>query len=678
MEAAMTRSVRHEIGELRKQIERHNYLYYVEAAPEISDREFDRLMQRLCELEEQHPELVTPDSPTQRVGGQPINGFRPVRHAVPMLSIDNTYSEGDLRAFDARVRRGLGGERPRYMVEQKVDGVSVTLLYEKGRLTLGATRGDGHTGDDITHNVRTIRDIPLRLRIDHHRVPEALEVRGEVYLTTAELSRLNKLQEEQGERVFANTRNAAAGSLKLLDPRLCAKRRLRFFAHSEGQLEGLNLTAHSAFLELIRDYRIPVVPHSPPFDSIDEVIAYCEGQFEARHALEYEMDGLVVKVDDFAQREKLGATSKSPRWAIAYKVELWQASTRVEDIYVQVGKTGVLTPVAALKPVEIAGSTIARVSLFNADEIKRKDIHVGDPVVVEKAGKVIPHVVRVELEKRKGRRKSFRFPTRCPACRGLVARDEGGAYIRCLNPSCPAQLKERLRFFAARQAMGIEGLGPVVIDQLVDEELVRSLPDLYRLTRDQLLGLEHVGEKSAQNLLDHIASSKERGLAHVLTGLGIRHVGDRNARLLAKEFGSIDKLLSASEARLARVPGLGPVAAHSVRQFLHSAAGRKTVEELREFGVQMAEAPAAKRTRTRGKLAGKTVVVTGTLEHFSREEVEDLIRRLGGHAASSVSRNTDYVVVGAEPGSKLDRARELGIAVLSEEQFLRRIGKKAG
>jgi DNA ligase (NAD+) len=344
---------------------------------------------------------------------------------------------------------------------------------------------------------------------------------------------------------------------------------------------------------------------------------------------------------------------------------------------VQVGKTGVLTPVAALKPVEIAGSTIARVSLFNADEIQRKDIHVGDSVVVEKAGKVIPHVVRVELEGRKGRTKPFRFPARCPACGGKVAHDEGGAYIRCLNPSCPAQLKERLRFFAARQAMDIEGLGPALIDQLVDEGLVRSLPDLYRLTKDQLLGLERIGEKSAQNLLDHIAASKERGLARVLTGLGIRHIGERNARLLADVFGSIDKLQKASQEHLARVQGLGSVVAESVYQFFHSEAGRKTVEQLRSFGVRMTEEPAARRARAKGKLAGKTVVVTGTLEHFTRDEVEDLINRLGGHAASSVSRKTDYVVAGTDPGGKLDRARELGITVLNEEQFLRRIGKRA-
>jgi DNA ligase (NAD+) len=672
----MAGSVRKEIEELRRQVEYHNYRYHVEAAPEISDWEFDRLLGRLRELEAQHPVLVTPDSPTQRVGGQPVEGFRSVRHAVPMLSIDNTYNEGDLRAFDTRVRRALGSERPKYMVEQKVDGVSVTLLYEKGRLTLGATRGDGQTGDDITHNVRTIRDIPLRLRTEQGKAPEALEVRGEVYLTTRELSRLNKVQAERGERVFANTRNAAAGSLKLLDPRQCAERGLRFLAHSEGQLEGLDLATHQEFLERVQGFGIPVVPHSPLLDSIDEVIAHCAQQMEARHELDYEMDGLVVKVNDFAQREKLGMTSRAPRWAIAYKVELWQAETRIEDIYVQVGKTGALTPVAALKPVVIAGSTIARVSLFNADEIARKDIRIGDSVMVEKAGKVIPHVVRVEMEKRKGNTRRYRFPTRCPACGSTVARDEGGVYIRCLNPSCPAQLKERLRFFAHRKAMDIEGLGPAHIDQLVDGGFVKSLPDMYELKEDQLVGLEHIGEKSARNLVENIAASKERGLRRLLTGLGIRHVGERNARLLAEEFGSIDALLKASEEQLARISGLGQVVARSVHTFFHSEAGRKTIEQLRKLGVKMSEEAESKQAAAKGKLAGKTVVVTGTLEHFKRDEVEDLIRRLGGNAASSVSRKTDYLVAGAEPGSKLERARELGVAVLSEEEFLKEIGRK--
>jgi DNA ligase (NAD+) len=425
----------------------------------------------------------------------------------------------------------------------------------------------------------------------------------------------------------------------------------------------------------VQKFGIPAVPHSPLLDSIDELIAHCAEQMEARHELDYEMDGQVVKVIDFAQRARLGTTSRAPRWAIAYKVELWQAETRIEDIYVQVGKTGALTPVAALEPVVIAGSTIARVSLFNADEIARKDVRIGDSVVVEKAGKVIPHVVRVELEKRKGNTRRYRFPSRCPSCGSAVARDEGGVYIRCPNPSCPAQLKERLRYFAHRKAMDIEGLGPALIDQLVDGGLVKSLPDLYRLEEEQLLGLEHIGEKSARNLVENIAASKERGMGRLLTGLGIRHVGERNARLLTTEFGSIDALLKASEERLARISGLGQVVARSVHAFFHSEAGRKTIAELRRFGVKMTD-EAERKTAAKGKLAGKIVVVTGTLEHFKRDEIEDLIRSLGGNAASSVSRKTDYLIAGAEPGSKLGRAREMGIAVLSEEQFLKEIGSK--
>ena len=672
----MAGSVRKQIEELRRDIERHSYLYYVEARPEISDREFDRLMERLRWLEQEHPELVTPDSPTQRVGGQPIPGFRTVRHRVPMLSIDNTYTEADLGEFDARVCRRLGGEKPQYVVEQKVDGVSVALVYEQGRLVLGATRGDGTTGDDVTHNVRTIHDIPLRLANDRREVPNTLEVRGEVYLTTAELSRLNKLQEERGERLFANTRNAAAGSLKLLDPRLCARRRLRFLAHSEGQLEGLRLKTHVEFLDAVGDFGIPVVPRSPLFQSIKEVLAWCDEQLEARHELDYEIDGWVVKVNDFRQREKLGATSKTPRWAIAYKVELWQASTRIKDIYVQVGKTGVLTPVAALEPIQIAGSTIARVSLFNADEIERKNIHIGDSVVVEKAGKVIPHVVRVELEKRSPRAtRRFRFPDRCPACGSHVARDKGGVYIRCLNPSCPAQLKEHLRCFAGRTAMDIEGLGPALIDQLVDKRLVQSLPDLYRLTEDQVADLEHMGEKSAAKLVESITNSKGRGLARLLTGLGIRHIGERNARLLAEHFGRIEAISKTSEEELAQ-SGIGQVAAGSVYQFLHSKDGQETIKDLRHLGVTLSERPTTMPATTQ-KLSGKTVVVTGTLHTYTRNQVEELIHQLGGRAASSVSRKTDYVVAGEHPGSKLDKARRLGVKVLDENEFLHVIGRRA-
>jgi DNA ligase (NAD+) len=674
----MVSSVQKQIEDLRRQIDYHNYKYYVEACPEISDLEFDRLMQRLIELERQHPELITPDSPTQRVGGEPLEGFRQVQHKVPMLSIDNTYSEADLREFDERIRRWLKGAKPQYVVEQKVDGVSVSLTYEGGRFVLGATRGDGTKGDDITHNLRTVRDIPLRLRAERGEVPDVLEIRGEVYMTNKELARLNALQAERGERPFANPRNATAGSLKLLDPRLCGERRLRFFAHSEGALDGLTVTTHLAFLDLVRSFGVPVVPHSPALSTIDAVLAYCHQQIEARHTLEYETDGLVVKVNDFAQREALGATSKAPRWVIAYKVELWQASTRIKNIVVQVGKTGVLTPVAELETVNIAGSNISRVSLHNADEIERKDIRIGDTVVVEKAGKVIPHVVRVELEKRTGKEKKFRFPDECPACGGPVARDEGGVYIRCINPSCPAQLKERIRFFAHRSAMDIERLGEKLIDQLVDAGLVKALPDLYQLTRDDLLKLERMGERSAQNVLDGIAASKDRGLTRVLTGLGIRHVGERNARLLAEEFGDIDALMDADEERLSAIAGIGPVVARSVHQFFQSKAGRDTIKELRRHGVKLTEEvqPLAKKKGT--LLAGKTIVVTGTLENFGRKEIQDLIHQLGGKATSSVSRNTDLVIVGENAGSKLAKAQQLGIKTITEAEFLQMIAAKSG
>jgi DNA ligase (NAD+) len=669
----MGQSVRKQVEELRKQIEHHNYLYYIEAAPEISDLEYDRLMQRLQELEKEHPELVTADSPTQRVGGQPLEGFRQVRHRVPMLSIDNTYQEDDLRAFDARIRRGLKGAKPQYIVEHKIDGVSVSLVYENGSLRQGATRGDGAVGDDITQNVRTIRDIPLHLRARQRATPRVIEVRGEVYMTNTELSRLNKIQAERGGRLFANARNMAAGTLKLLDPRQAAERRLRFFAHGEGDLNGVDVDTHRKFLDLIRGYGIPVVPHSEPFNTIDEVIAYADEHIEARHALDYETDGIVIKVNDFEQRQMLGASSKAPRWVIAYKVELWQASTRLEEIYVQVGKTGALTPVGRLKPVQIAGTTVSRVSLHNADEIARKDIRVGDTVVVEKAGKVIPHVVRVELEKRKDQPPRYRFPSKCPSCGSKVVRDEGGVYIRCINPDCPAQLKERLRYYAHRGAMDIEGLGPALIEQLVDGGLVCSIPDLYRLTLDRLVELERIGTKSAQNLLDGIVASKDRGLARVLTGLGIRHVGERNGRLLAESFGSVDALMKADEAEVSRRAGVGPVVAGSLHRFLHSKKGRQLVHELARFRVKLWEPKPSKKAAV---LAGKTIVVTGTLRHFRREEIEELIHTLGGKAGSSVSANTDYLVTGDKPGSKQDKAKRLGVKQLTEDAFLRLIGGK--
>jgi DNA ligase (NAD+) len=658
------------IEELRALIEHHNYKYYIEDNPEISDMEFDRLMRELQDLETRNPELISSDSPTQRVGGQPIEGFRQVAHSMPMLSIENTYNEEEVREFDVRIRRLLQGENPFYIVEHKIDGVSASLLYENGRFTLGLTRGDGARGDDITHNLRTVRDIPLRLRASTEPFPEILEVRGEVYMTNTELSRLNKLQAEHGERIFANCRNAAAGSLKLLDPRQSSRRILRFFAHSEGQFSGLPLSTHYKFLNLIRSFGIPVVPHSAVLNTIDDVLTYCGDTLEARSALDYETDGLVIKVNSISQRDLLRETSKFPRWVIAYKVELWQSSTQILDIKVQVGKTGTLTPVADLQTVEIAGTKVSRASLFNADEIVRKDIRIGDYVIVEKAGKIIPHVVRVELEKRSGQECSFQFPERCPVCQGEVGRDEGGVYIRCLNPSCPAQLKERLRFFASRKALDIEGLGPALIDQLVDQALVKSLTDLFALTVEQIEALEHMGEKSAQKIVESIHTSKDRGLTRVLLALGIRHIGERNARLLAGQFGNISALMSASEEDLAQIPGIGPVVAESVYSFFRSQAGIETIRSFDQYGVNTSEERPSKASATRPEFEGKTFVVTGTMERFSRTEMEEHIRRLGGKPSSSVSRNTNYVVAGSNPGNKLDKAKELGIEVLSEEDFI--------
>ncbi len=669
----MSDTIEKRVETLRSVIEYHNHKYYVEANPEISDLEFDQLLKELQELEQQHPELITPQSPTQRVGGQPIVGFRQVAHSVPMLSIENTYSEEEVREFDMRIQRLLEDKKPLYVVEHKIDGVSASLLYENGSLKLGLTRGDGARGDDITHNLRTIRDIPLRLLASPDSIPEILEIRGEVYMTNTELSRLNKIQAERGERVFANCRNATAGSLKLLDPRQSSQRILRFFAHSEGRLRGLNLPTHEAFLNLIRGFGIPVVPHSQELPSIEAVLSYCGETLEARSNLDYETDGMVIKVNSIEQRERLGSTSKSPRWVIAYKVELWQAATRIKNIYVQVGKTGTLTPVAELQTVEIAGTKVSRVSLANADEIARKDIRIGDHIIVEKAGKIIPHVVRVELEKRSAEEKPYVFPSECPVCKGEVGRDENGVYIRCLNPSCPAQLKERLHFFASRRAMDIEGMGPALIDQLVDKGFVNSLTDLYSLTAGQLADLDRMGEKSAEKIIAGINASKDRGLTRVLTSLSIRHIGERNARLLAEKFGAIDDVIAAPEERLAEIPGIGPIVAESVRRFFQSQAGIRIVEDLKKHQVKLSEEVKRQKPAAGSRFEGKTFVVTGTMSHYTRQEMEELIRRHGGKTTSSVSRKTDYVVAGADAGSKLDKARELGIAVIGEaevEQWL--------
>jgi DNA ligase (NAD+) len=678
MSALKDKDVACRAAELRRLLEYHNYKYYVEAQPEISDREFDRLMDELKQIEAEHPELITPDSPTQRVGGQPIEGFRTVRHREPMLSIDNTYSAEELREFDRRVRKALGNEPVIYVVEPKIDGVAISLTYEDGLFTVGATRGNGEEGDDVTHNLKTIRELPLRLEPKSGRPPKLLEVRGEVYMTRAELARINKEREARGLEAYANPRNLTAGTLKLLDPRQCAERRLRLFCYALGACDGLTVKTHLEILELLRNYQFPVNPHIASFDSIDGVIAYCTTWAERRAELPYDTDGLVIKVNDCEQRRRLGSTAKAPRWVVAYKFAAEQALTKILSIEVDVGKQGTLTPVANLQPVRLAGTTVSRASLHNADFIKNKDIRIGDMVVVEKAGEIIPYVIRAEPEARTGSEQVFRFPTKCPVCGGPVVRDAGGAFYRCTNDrGCQGRLKRQLRAYASRAAMDIEGLGEKLIAQLVDAGLVKSIPDLYRLTREQLIGLERMGEKSADNLLKGIEASKSRGLARLLAGLSIEHVGVSVAELLANEFGNIDELMNASVERLSRINGIGPIMAEDIHKYFQSTLARQTIKELRSFGVKMEAEARPKPAQLGGNdLSGKTFVVTGTLKNYSREEIERLIKDLGGKAAGSVSKKTSYVVAGEDPGSKLARAKELGVPVLSEEEFNQLIGRR--
>jgi len=670
----MSQDVKAEIEKLREQIRYHDRKYYVDAEPEISDLEYDRLMERLRKLEQAHPQYVTPDSPTQRVGDQPVEGLHPIQHRLPMLSIDNTYNVDELREFGVRVAKLLPGEQVEWVVELKIDGVAVSLVYEQGRLIYGVTRGNGVTGDDITHNLRTVLGVPLRLSGKH--VPDVLEVRGEIYMTNADLVRLNEEQAKKGEKLFANSRNVAAGTIRMLDPRICAQRRLRLFCHSVGYAEGLKAKTHMEFLKEIRGYGLPATPLVECFDTFDGAVAHCETLIERLHELEFEIDGLVLKVNSLSQRERLGNTSKSPRWVVAYKFEKYEGTTRVAHIRVQVGKTGAITPVADLDPIELAGTTVSRASLHNAEEIERKDVRVGDVVVVEKAGKIIPHVVRVEKHLRDKPLRKFHFPTHCPECNTPVVKDEGGVYIRCPNPSCPAQLKERLRYFASRNAMDIEGLGDKLVDQLVNDGLVASYGDLYRLTAEKLTELERMGKKSSENLVVAITASKDRGLARLLNALAIRHVGARVATVLADNFGSMKALIEADEEELAEVNEIGPIIAKSVYQFLHSHAGRKTIDELHDLGIKMtspkARVAAAAAT---GPLAGMTLVVTGTLPTYSREEIEELITQMGGRPSGSVSKKTDYVVAGEKAGSKLEKAEKLGVKVINEAQFNKLIGR---
>jgi DNA ligase (NAD+) len=650
-------------------IEQHNRLYYVDAAPTISDRDYDRLMDRLEAIEAEHPDLITPESPSQRVGGRPLDEFTTVNHAVPMLSIENTYNYDEVKEWDVRVRKGLNpGEALRYAVELKVDGVAVSLRFEGGKFVLGATRGDGYQGDDITANLRTVRGIPMALG-DHP--PEILEIRGEVYMTNAELIRLNEIRVSNEEAPFANPRNSTAGSLKLLDSKLCAQRRLKFVAHGLGETKGIVAESYSEILTHLKQWGLPVSPHNTLYETIDEVIDHATRWQSLRNDLDFQTDGLVVKVDDLRQRERLGTRSKSPRWVIAYKYAAEQAVTKVLSIGVQVGKTGKLTPVADLTPVVLAGTTVKRASLHNADEIARKDVRIGDTVVIQKAGEIIPQVVRVEAEARDGTEVPFVFPTTCPSCGAPVDREPEGVDFRCTNPAskCPEQLKELIRWFAHRDSMDVEGLGYKLIEQLVDTKLVKSLADLYRLDVETLAKLERMGKKSAENIVKALEASKTRSLDRFLTGLTIRHVGTRGAEVLAERFSTLEAVQNVGLADLEGVPEIGQVVAKSVFDFFQDPANRELLEDLKSVGV--APSPVVPAAPSTGSLplAGKTIVLTGTLPTRSRPEAEALIKKLGGKVTGSVSKSTSYVLAGSDAGSKLEKAKTLNIPIIDEAEL---------
>lgn len=664
------------IAQLREDIKHHDYRYYVLADPEVSDKHYDELFKELQSLEAQFPDLIEPDSPTRRVGGEPIEGFKQIRHAVPMLSVDNTYNEGELRRFDERVAKALEGEKYAYVVDPKIDGVAVSLRYEKGRLVLAATRGDGKTGDDITANARTIRSIPLHLREENGDIPGVLEVRGEVYWPYSDFERFNEKRRAENEPIFANPRNATAGTLKLLDSRIVAKRNLAFIAHGIGEIDPFECETHHELFQRFREWGIPTNPHLKPIVDIEEAIAQIESWDKQRARLEYATDGLVFKVDSFAQRETLGTTSRSPRWCIAYKFAAERARTRLLSVRYQVGKLGTVTPVANLDPVQLAGTTVKSASLHNFDQIERLGVRIGDMVYVEKAGEIIPQVVDVDLDARGKDTMPIIVPKECPACEGEVVRDEGGVFLRCVNPDCPAQLKERLRYFCGRDQMDIEGIGNVLVEQLVESGLVKSFAELYALKdkRDDMLALERMGEKSADNILQAIEESKARPLSRVLGSLNIPHIGVNTAEILAEHFGDMKSIITADVETLQEIEGIGPELARSLHEFLHSDAGGKVIDDLQKAGVNMTQprtaAPAGKQV-----FAGMTIVVTGTLEHYGRKEIESLIKKLGGKAAGSVSKKTAFVVAGAEAGSKRDKAESLGVEVIDENEFRRRAGK---
>jgi DNA ligase (NAD+) len=674
MAKAAAAGVKNEIEQLREKLRYHEYRYYIVDDPEISDAAFDRMMDRLKELEAAHPELITPDSPSQRVGGAPREGFQTVRHARPMLSLDNAFSYDALRDWDRRVREGSGHEKIEYIAEHKFDGLSISLQYEDGMLARGVTRGDGTTGEDVTPNVKTIRSIPLRVEgatLKKAKLKGDFEVRGEILMPRKSFEALNRQQEQSGGKIFANPRSAAAGSVRVLDPSITASRRLEFFAYYLLVDGKVPFAKHSDSLQVLKQLHFRASDDWKLCAGIDEVFAYCDAWDAKREKLPYEIDGVVIKVNSIAIQNELGYTAKAPRWAIAYKYPAQQESTVVNDIRVQVGRTGALTPVAVLEPVQVGGVTVSRATLHNMDEIERLGLQIGDTVLVERAGEVIPHILKVTKEGK--HRKPFRMPKHCPECGSTIHKSEDEVAYRCVNAACPAKRKESLLHFASRHAMNIDGLGDKIVDQLVDKGLVKDVADLYSLKLDEVAALERMAEKSAQNLLNEIEASKKNSLARLIYALGIRFVGERTGQLLAEHFSSLEELAAAKEEQLTEVPEVGPKVAASIVEFFSEPANRQLIKKLHRAGVR----PTAEKREVKSqKFAGKSFVFTGGLANRSREEAGELVKQHGGKVSGSVSKKTDYVVVGAEPGSKHEKAKELGVPILTESEFEKLLAMK--
>jgi DNA ligase (NAD+) len=656
------------IEEIREKIRYHNYRYYVLDDPIISDTEYDQLMKELAEWETKYPQYINSSSPTQRVGIEPVSRFTTVKHITPMLSLANSFTIEELRAFDQRIKKLIPQQKSEYVVELKIDGLAVALVYEDGIFIRGATRGDGTTGEEITSNLRTVKAIPLKL-FGEDIFPH-FEVYGEVYMKKSDFKKLNEKRMKDGDNLFANPRNAAAGSVRQLDPRITAQRHLDTFIYRATFPEGNKFNTHMEVLNYLKKVGFKVNPHIKLCQDIEEAINYCQKWIEKKEELDYEIDGMVVKVNLLGMREELGSTTRSPRWAIAYKFPAQQVTTKVLDIIVQVGRTGALTPVAILNPVRISGSVVKRATLHNEDEIRRKDLRIGDIVLIQKAGEVIPEVVKVIKEKRTGKETKFVMPTQCPVCGAKVFRPEGEVASRCNSLACPAQIKERIRHFASRDAMDIEGLGPAIIDQLVEKDLIKDISDLYFLKRDDLISLERVADKSADNLLDAIEKSKKKSLANLIYGLGIRYVGVHTSEVITRYYPTLDKFKKANLEELIKINEIGPKIAESIILFFNEKENLAIIEKLRSAGLNFSQEKEKIREEKGVQiLAGKQFVLTGTLKDFTRTQAKEIISELGGRVTGSVSKKTDYVVAGEDPGSKYERAKKLGVSIISEEEF---------